>query len=61
MHLLSVIGVMILNRSIVNLVGGRCMLSICAFCYMCNLFGYGIWCNDVFSICASIVTIASIP
>ena len=31
--------VMVLHRSIANWCGGRCILSICAFCYMCNLFG----------------------
>ena len=27
-------GVMVFQRSIVNWNGGRCILSICAFCYM---------------------------
>ena len=31
---------MVFHRSIVNWsVGGRCILSICAFCYMWSLFG----------------------
>ena len=32
-------GVMAFHRSIVNWSGGRCILSICAFCYMPKLFG----------------------
>ena len=30
---------MVFHRSIFNWSGGTCILSICAFYYMCNLFG----------------------
>ena len=31
-------GVPVFHRYIVSWSGGICILSICAFCYMCNLF-----------------------
>ena len=30
---------MVFHRCIVNWSGGICILSVCAFCYMSNLFG----------------------
>ena len=68
MHIHSAIceqlfGVMVFHTSIVNWSGGSaCILSICAFCYMCKLFDVMVlhrsivnWClggRCMLSICA---------
>ena len=40
--------------------GGICILSICAFCYMCNLFGVTVYSRDLLSIGVEGVDVSSV-